>query len=71
MEDCLEEVISEELKKEVTGCLKVNFLPAIKRCLKNPPYLRSAGKKKVLSILETFKNFSSSVCRQPDFGIQV
>ena len=54
MEDCLEEVISEELKKEVTGCLKVNFLPAIKRCLKNPPYLRSAGKKKVLSILETF-----------------
>ena len=43
MEDCLEEVISEELKKEVPGCIKVNFLPAIKRCLKNPPYLRSAG----------------------------
>merc|ERR1712004_12765 len=45
MEDCLEEVISEELKKEVPGCIKVNFLPAIKRCLKNPPYLRSADNR--------------------------
>ena len=51
MEDCLEEVISEELKKEVPGCVKVNFLPAIKRCLKNPPYLRSAGNPSIKVIL--------------------
>ena len=46
MDEFFEETIALELKKEVPGCLKVNFLPAVKRCLKDPPYLRSAGKQK-------------------------
>ena len=44
MDEFFEETIAIELKKEVPGCIKVNFLPAVKRCLKDPPYLRSAGK---------------------------
>merc|ERR1712203_719573 len=34
-----------EGKKEVPGCMKVNFLPAIKRNLKDSPYLRSADNR--------------------------
>ena len=44
MDEFFEETIAIELKKEVPGCMKVNFLPAIKRNLKDSPYLRSAGK---------------------------
>lgn len=45
LDEFLEETIAIELKKEVPGCIKANFLPAIKRCLKDSPYLRSAGTK--------------------------
>jgi len=45
MDEFFEETIALELKKEVPGCLKVNFLPAVKRCLKDPPYLRSADNR--------------------------
>ena len=44
MDEFFEETIAIELKKEVPGCMKVNFLPAIRRNLKDSPYLRSAGK---------------------------
>jgi hypothetical protein len=47
MDEFFEETIAIELKKEVPGCMKVNFLPAIKRNLKDSPYLRSAGKLKL------------------------
>ena len=43
LEECFEEIIAIDLKKEVPGCNKSNFLPAVRRCLKDPPYLRSAG----------------------------
>jgi len=45
MDEFFEETIAIELKKEVPGCIKVNFLPAVKRCLKDPPYLRSADNR--------------------------
>ncbi len=49
LDEFFEETISLELKKEVPGCLKANFLPAIKRCLKDPPYLRSAGNQIIIT----------------------
>jgi len=45
MDEFFEETIAVELKKEVPGCMKVNFLPAIRRNLKDSPYLRSADNR--------------------------
>ena len=53
MDEFFEETIAIELKKEVPGCMKVNFLPAIKRNLKDSPYLRSAGKLQTVWITVT------------------
>ena len=53
MDEFFEETIAIELKKEVPGCMKVNFLPAIKRNLKDSPYLRSAGKLQTVWITIT------------------
>ena len=53
MDEFFEETIAIELKKEVPGCMKVNFLPAIKRNLKDSPYLRSAGKLQIVWIIIT------------------
>jgi len=62
MDEFFEETIAQELKKEVPGCLKVNFLPGVKRCLKDSPYLRSADNR----ILEY--NFDKVlISKQSDF----
>ena len=47
-EDCFEAFLADELKKSVPNCMRANFIPAIKRCLKNVPYLRTSGMKKIV-----------------------
>lgn len=59
LDEFFEETLALELKKEVSGCMKANFLPAIKRCLKDYPYLRSAGTKSSLFHHPKYDPFSS------------
>merc|ERR1711935_528228 len=67
LDEFFEETIALELKKDVPGCIKVNFLPAVKRCLKDPPYLRSADNR----ILE-YKFDEVLFSKQSDFqSIQI
>merc|ERR1719367_2213990 len=44
-EDCFEAFLADELKKSVPNCMRANFIPAIKRCLKNVPYLRTSDNR--------------------------
>ena len=44
-EDCFEDFLAKELKLNVPECMKATFIPAIKRCLKDVPYLRTSDNR--------------------------